>query len=93
MKLLEPTVNSMLEPLNSQASNDGLMDPCHAWVCREETFSHRAQTQGPLSEITVGVKDIIVTKDFPTQFGTTLPASAFAELLGIGDASAVAMLR
>ena len=93
MKLLEPTVNSMLEPLNSQASNDGLTDPCHAWVCREETFTHRAQTQGPLSEITVGVKDIIVTKDFPTQFGTTLPASAFAELLGIGDASAVAMLR
>ena len=69
------------------------MDPCHAWVCREEASTHRAQTQGPLSGFTVGVKDIIVTEDFPTQFGTTLPASAFADLLGMGDASAVAMLR
>ncbi|MDA8732010.1 amidase [Luminiphilus sp.] len=83
----------MVKSLNSQASNDGLMDPCHAWVCREEASTHRAQTQGPLSGFTVGVKDIIVTEDFPTQFGTTLPASAFADLLGMGDASAVAMLR
>ncbi len=83
----------MVKPLNSPTLNDGLMDPCHAWVCREEASTHLAQTQGPLSGITVGVKDIIVTKDFPTQFGTTLPASAFTDLLGMGDASSVAMLR
>lgn len=93
MNLLEPTANSMVTSLNSQASNDGFMDPCHAWVCRKEASTHLPQTQGPLAGITVGVKDIIVTKDFPTQFGTTLPESAFRDLLDMGDAPAVAMLR
>ena len=46
-----------------------------------------------LSGITVGVKDIIVTQDFPTRFGTTIPQSAFADLLAIGDAQCVARLR
>jgi Asp-tRNA(Asn)/Glu-tRNA(Gln) amidotransferase A subunit family amidase len=38
-----------------------------AFVCRDE--SPRAQGAGPLRGIAVGIKDIMDTRDFPTEMG------------------------
>jgi Asp-tRNA(Asn)/Glu-tRNA(Gln) amidotransferase A subunit family amidase len=41
-----------------------------AFVCRAENL--RAQSDGPLRGIAVGIKDIIDTADFPTQMGSSI---------------------
>jgi hypothetical protein len=56
-------------------------DQFGAWVCVDESIIQRTSHSHTL---TVGVKDVIVTADFPTRFGTQLPEHAFDELLALG---------
>ena len=67
-----------------------LTDKFGAWVCADESIIRRT-AQSPT--LTVGVKDVIVTADFPTRFGTQLPEHAFDELLAMGDAQIVTQLK
>ncbi|MEM1110682.1 MAG: amidase family protein [Pseudomonadota bacterium] len=70
-------------------------DPFKAWVRRASDAAPHTSTaaDGPLAGLRIGVKDVIVTEDFPTRFGCELPPEAFAALIGQGDAACVAQLR
>ena len=72
------------------ASDRMFNDKFGAWVCVDESIiQHTPQSH----TLTIGVKDVIVTADFPTRFGTKLPECAFDDLLAIGDAQIVTQLR
>ena len=58
-----------------------------AFVCRDE--SPRAQSAGPLRGIAVGIKDIMDTKDFPTEMGSPI----YRGFRPRGDAAVVMMLK
>ena len=58
-----------------------------AFVCRDE--SPRAQSAGLLRGIAVGIKDIMDTKDFPTEMGSPI----YRGFRPRGDAAVVMMLK
>ena len=58
-----------------------------AFVCRDE--SPRAQSAGPLRGIAVGIKDIMDTRDFPTEMGSPI----YRGYRSRGDAAVVMMLK
>jgi Asp-tRNA(Asn)/Glu-tRNA(Gln) amidotransferase A subunit family amidase len=58
-----------------------------AFVCRDENV--RAASAGPLRGITVGIKDIIDTADFPTEMGSSI----YRGWRPRADAAVVAMLK
>ena len=58
-----------------------------AFVCRDE--SPRAQNAGPLRGISVGIKDIMDTRDFPTEMGSPI----YRGYRSRGDAAVVMMLK
>src|SRR6059058_5888463 len=58
-----------------------------AFVCRDE--SPRAQSAGPLRGIAVGIKDIMDTKDFPTEMGSPIYRGHRSR----GDAAVVMLLK
>jgi Asp-tRNA(Asn)/Glu-tRNA(Gln) amidotransferase A subunit family amidase len=58
-----------------------------AFVCRDE--SPRAQSAGPLRGIAVGIKDIMDTRDFPTEMGSPI----YRGFRPRGDAAVVMMLK
>lgn len=68
-------------------------DPFRAWVCRTQEIESNESSAGYLAGLHFGVKDVIVTESLPTRFGSRVPAKAFSELLALGDAACVRLLR
>lgn len=67
------------------------LDPAHAIAQARELDAHKARggALGPLHGIPVGIKDIIDTSDYPTEFGSPL----FKDRRPFDDATIVAKLR
>ena len=62
-----------------------------AWVCgNRDVMARRPDT---LSGLPIGVKDVIATRDYPTQCGTPLPQSVIRELLEVDEAACVSDLK
>lgn len=76
-----------------RCGDDRYLDPFRAWVCRASESEGIESSVGILAGLCFGVKDVIVTESLPTHFGSRLPVAAFSELLALGDAACVRLLR
>lgn len=62
-----------------------------AWVCGDRKVM--AARSDSMAGLPFGVKDVIATRDYPTQCGTSLPQSAIGKLLGAEEAACVSSLK
>ena len=77
--------------MSSSALHTEPGDRFGAWVCGDRKVMARRPES--LSGLPIGVKDVIATRDHPTQCGTALTKAVIHELLGTDEAACVSDLK